>query len=145
MTNDAFFEKNFKEPAIEKQWFYFIAKFNMPEEHMYDVIPDKNLLLNLKNRGADLFTFIQRDFLGNSLGLEKSLFSGLEPVGLLKIRSYDKWFSSITHNARWQTKKGLRMGLKTKIVEINEIFINSAFKIYNETPIRQGGSIQVTV
>jgi hypothetical protein len=110
----------------------------MPDEHMFDIGLDKELLLNLRNQGADLFTFIQRNFLDRRRTVEKNFFTDSEPVGLLNIGSYDRWFKSITHNARWQTKKGIRFGLKAKVVDINEAFIRGAFKIYNETPIRQG-------
>lgn len=133
------YDKETHDAIIEKQWFYRIAKFNMPVEHMYDVGLDKGLLIQLRDQDVDLFTFIERSFLDNNkLKRQKQLFSDPEPIGLLKISSYDEWFRSITHNARWQTKKGIRVGLKTKVVDIDDTFTKSAFKIYNETPIRQG-------
>lgn len=130
--------KDFQLPVIGKRWFYRVAQYPIPPEHIYDIEPHKELLNALTRKGVDLFTFIERSFLGASKGNELGLFSNLETIGLLRMKCFDEWFKSITHRARQLTRKGQRMGLKVGVVDINEDFLRSAFRIYNETPIRQG-------
>jgi hypothetical protein len=130
-------DQQMHEVIVKKQWFYSIAKFNMPEEHMFDIGIPKEPLTQFKKDGVDLFTFIDRSFLINNPAKD-NLFTDLEPMALLTINTYDKWQATITHNARWQTKKARKMGLTSQIVQVDDAFLKSAQKIYNETPVRQG-------
>lgn len=125
-------------PAIGKRWFYSAAQYDIPLEHIYDITPSRELLLSLTLKGADLFTFIQRSFLGTALEKRYNFFSDFEPIGLLRINSYSEWWKLATHSARRYVKKGFQKGLKIEVVEIDDEFIRSALRIYNETPVRQG-------
>jgi hypothetical protein len=108
-------------------------------EHIYDIEPAKELLHTLRNEGVDLFTFIERSFLGASASKKLEHFSSPETIGLLCIKTFDEWFKSATDNTtRRHIRKAQRMGLKVSVVDINETFLRGAFRIYNETSIRQG-------
>ena len=123
-------------PFVAKRWFYSAAQYDIPLEHIYDIEPRRELLRKLKSQGADLFTFIQRSFLDCDTK-EYGFFSNFETIGLLKINSYSEWLKSIAKSARRYVRKGYK-GLKVKLADVDEEFIENALKIYNETPVRQG-------
>ena len=124
-------------PLIEKRWFYRVAQYWVPIEHMYDVDPNREVLRSLSIKGVDLFTFIQRNFLNPATKKKYKLLSCSESIGLLHIKSYDDWFKSLGSRGRF-VRQSERNGLKTEIVNIDKNFIKSALAIYNETPVRQG-------
>ncbi len=132
------YDKEIHEAVKRKQWFYSIAQLIHPNEHIYDIVPDKDFLSRLANQNTDLFTFVQRTFLQGSAEKENGLFRASDPIGLLTIDNYDRWFKSTTQSVRRMTRKGVRVGLETRIAHIDDAFARSALKIYNETPIRQG-------
>lgn len=99
-------------------------------------MPRKTLLNRLLQQNTDIFTFIQRTFLGTVN--KYSFHSESEQIGLLVIESYDRWLRSTKYNARRCVKKASRMGVETRLAEIDDEFVNGAAKIYNETPFRQG-------
>jgi hypothetical protein len=121
--------------TIGKHFFYLQAKYSI--EYIYDTDPTRELLIDLKERGADLFTFIQRSFIRR--GQEYSFPSEDESISLLKINSFDDWWRvQINKKVRNMVRKAGKKGIKVKLAKINENFIKSAQRIYNETPIRQG-------
>jgi hypothetical protein len=124
-------------PPSEKRWFFRVAQYFVADEHLYDIVPTKPLLDALRSDGVDLFSFIERSFLNSSLKRRSNLFSVQEGTGLLHITSYDNWLKSISSRARF-VRKGFRLGLKVEVVDIDDQFLKSALKIYNETPVRQG-------
>jgi hypothetical protein len=123
--------------GIGKRWFYSFAQYPVPLEHIWDIEPDKVFLRSLSTKGIDLFSFIQRTFLGDKL--RKYLFySNFEPIGLLRLSSFDEWLKLTKYNARRYIRKGAKLGVTAELANIDERFIRSALRIYNETPIRQG-------
>lgn len=130
--------RDFDFPITGKRWFYRIAQYFLANEHMYDTEPDKYLLHDLKSRGVDLFTFIERSFLGSSARKEHSFFRSSETIGLLRLTSYDDWMNSIPSKTRQIVRKAQRMGLKVRVVDIDEKFAKGALRIYNERPVREG-------
>ena len=82
-------------------------------------------------------TFVQRTFL--RLGERYSFPSINESVSLLRINSFDNWWRlQIRSEERNRIKRAERKGIVVRLAEIDENFISSSQKIYNETPIRQG-------
>jgi hypothetical protein len=123
---------------IERHWFYSIARYSIPSEHIKDITLSRELLDSLVQRNVDLFTFVQRSFLSHQRKRRYEFFSDSEPIGLLKIPSFDEWWRSIDYNARRCIRKSTKLGVRVKPADIDEEFIAGAQRIYNETPIRQG-------
>jgi hypothetical protein len=123
--------------TIGKNFFYQQAKHSI--EYLYDVNITKDLLIDLKEAGADLLTFVQRTFLNSGKRYGRPFWSEDEPIALLNITSFDKWWNfQIRSEERNRTRKALKKGITVKIAKIDTDFVRSAQRIYNETPIRQG-------
>jgi len=120
---------------LSKRIFYCHAQFSI--EYIEDNNPTKDLLNNLKNKGVDLFTFVQRRFMKD---VQRYPFPNeVDPIALLKITSYEDWWRfQIRSEERNRVRKAEKKGIKVETVEIDEDFINGAYKIWSETPIRQG-------
>lgn len=118
-----------------KHLFYVQAKHSV--EYLYDADITKEMLVDLKNRGVDLFTFVERSFLRPE---KKYPFpSEDEFIALLTINSFDEWWRfQIRTKERNSVRKAERKGILVKLVEVDDDFIRSSHRIYNETPIRQG-------
>jgi hypothetical protein len=121
--------------TIGKRFFYLQAKYSL--EYIYDTDITKELLIDLKERGVDLFAFVQRSFL--RFGQKYSFPREDESISLLKINSFDEWWRfQIRKDERNRVRNAERKGIVIKLAEIDENFIRSSQRIYNETPIRQG-------
>jgi len=120
-----------------KRWFYSFA--SCPLEYIYDVNPKKELLVALRERGVDLFTFVHRNFLNDSADAMYSFHKEVENYAIMRIVSYSEWWSStIKKRERQSVKKAKKSGVTVKKVIINEDFLRGVQKIYNETPFREG-------
>lgn len=127
--------ENINTLTIGKRFFYLQAKYSI--EYIYDADITKELLIDLKERGVDLFTFVQRSFL--RFGQRYSFPSEDESISLLRINSFDDWWRfQIRTEERNRIRKADRKGIVIKLAKIDENFIRSSQRIYNETPIRQG-------
>lgn len=131
-------ESRFSVPGIGKRWFYKAAQFFEPYEHTRDIYPSSALLEALQSRGVDLFSFIERTFLKQATLQKYGFYSCPETIGLLHFEDFDVWCKTLPSRERNLIKKAERIGLKTVVADIDEEFILSAQKIYNETPMRQG-------
>jgi hypothetical protein len=130
--------RRFPLPLIGKRWFYRVAQYPVPPELTYEIQPDTQLLKALTDKGADLFTFIERTFLHPAADRSQSWGSSMETVGLLRITAYEDWLKTLSHKERNLVKKAQRVGLDVHRVDVDETFVRGAFELYNETPIRQG-------
>jgi len=120
---------------VRKRFFYVQAKYSI--EYIYGVNITKELLIGLKENAVDLFTFVQRSFL--RFEQKYSFLSENESISLLKVNSFDDWWKSqIRKDERNRVRNAERKGIVTKLAKIDENFIRSSQRIYNETPIRQG-------
>jgi hypothetical protein len=123
------------QPSIQKSWFYSIAA--CPFEYIYKVEPTPELLTDLRRRGVDLFTFIQRKFVQETT--KYHFHSENEDIAVMKIDSYDDWWTkTLRKNERQSVKKAKKSGVEVRKVEVNEDFLKGVQRIYNETPHREG-------
>jgi hypothetical protein len=114
-------------------------------EFLYDLKPTQQLFINLIDKGVDLFTYANRDFIkgGKPLPYARSL----DNVGLLKVDSYDSWWNNqINKKARNSFRKAEKSGVRVTLFENarmipEEVFLGM-WRIYNETPIRQERAFQ---
>ncbi len=121
--------------TVRKRFFYKQAK--QSNEYIYGINVTRRLLTNLKEDGVDLFTFVQRTFLGSTQTYPFPCEE--ESISLLRINSFDDWWKFQVKKAeRNRTRKAEKSGITVKLTEIDEDFIRSSQRIYNETPFRQG-------
>lgn len=120
---------------IGRRFFYVQAKYSI--EYIHDPCITKELLTDLKEKGVDLFTFVHRSFL--SPAQRYPFPHENESISLLPISSFDDWWRfQVRKDERNMVRKAERRGIVVKSALIDEDFIRSAQRIYNETPIRQG-------
>jgi hypothetical protein len=129
--------ENVKTFNTGKRWFYSFA--NCAFDYIYDIEPKRELLRNLREKGVDLFTFVQRTFLQNAVDKKYPFRREIENTAILKITSYDDWWkNTIKKKERQSVKKAERSGVEVKETEVNAGFLRNVQKIYNETPFREG-------
>jgi hypothetical protein len=121
--------------VIRKRFFYRKAEYSL--DYLYDSDPTTELLVDLKKRQVDLFTFVERSFIQHE---HKYLISNEnESIAVLRISSFDDWWNfQINKKARNLVRKAEKIGVRLELVEVNEDFIRGTQRIYNETPIRGG-------
>ncbi len=59
-------------------------------------------------------------------------------IGLLEIKDYETWWSAIGKKTRNMVRKAEKDGVKVSVVTQSDKLAEGIFKIYHETPIRQG-------
>ncbi len=107
-------------------------------EYERDIIPTQRLTQKLGERGYDVFTFIERKWCQITPNPSKEWARTVEDIALLKLTSYAEWWQNIGKKTRNMIRKAEKSGIKTDIAEPNEILAKGIWKIYKETPIRQG-------
>lgn len=129
-------EEAIRVPAIGKRFFYSYASY--PMEYIYDIEPTQKLLLNLKQKGVDLFSFINMTYT-QKMPRNHLFHRDLENIAIMKINSYEKWWmDTLKKKERQSVKKAQKCGVDIRNVEVNTNFLKEVQKIYNETPYREG-------
>ena len=122
--------------VIKKKAFFKIA--NDAGEYERSVTPTGDLLEKLSSRGVDIFTFIERTWSCPIANPPSSWIKMEDNVGLLEIKDYESWWNSVGKKTRNMARKAEKSGINVSVVDADEKFIEGVWKIYNETPIRQG-------
>jgi hypothetical protein len=109
------------------------------EHERYDDISDPNTIIpGLRRCGSriDLFTFMQR------LPETKAKYDypmEWDNLAVLPVSTFEHW---LKHQIRWAPRGRLRQaekkGIATRELPFNDSLVKGIWKIYNETPIRQG-------
>jgi hypothetical protein len=121
---------------MRKAIFVCVARDNA--EYYRSVNPSDELLSKLKARGADVFTFIERKWCSPIANPLTNWKKEEDNVGLLEIKDYPTWFNAIGKKTRNMVRKAEKEGVKVSIVTPSDKLAEGIWKIYNETPIRQG-------
>jgi hypothetical protein len=128
-------DKDVETMAYRKKTFFTMARNS--EEYEKDAVPTEENLRKIRERGADVFTFLDRSWV-HTLAPEKSWVKGDDNIALLHVTSYDDWLKNVGKKTRNMIRKAEKSGVETRIAEPNEKLAEGMWKIYNETPIRQG-------
>ena len=124
------------EPVIfRKKTFFTIATH--AREYETDIIPRKEFLEKIRERGADIFVFLERKWCNTLPKPPESWVKADDNVALLTITSYDDWLKNVGKKTRNMIRKAEKSGVRTLVVTPDEEFAEGAWKIYNETSIRQ--------
>lgn len=119
-----------------RKLFFTITRDN--REYERDIIPTDEFLKKLRLRGVDIFTFIERTWCSKIPNPPAWWIKAEDNIGLLRVFSYEKWLKDIKKRTKHNmVRKAEKNGIQTVVVEPDEAFVKGAWKIYNETPIRQ--------
>ena len=127
-----------KKLVVRKKFFVKIARD--AREYEKDVWPTKKFAKKLKDTGVDIFTFIERIWVHSTPNPPKNWKKTDDNIAILRIRGYDEWWQNIGKKTRNMVRKAEKSGVATKVVEPDVKLAEGIWKIYNETPIRQGRS-----
>jgi hypothetical protein len=122
--------------AVRKKSFFKIAR--NAREYETDVCPTEKFVEKLKERGVDIFTFIERKWFHTIPNPPRSWIKADDNIALLQVPSYSEWWSNIGKKTRNMVRKAKKSGVIAKVAEPDEELAEGIWKIYNETPIRQG-------
>lgn len=121
-----------------KKLFFRIARNT--REYQKDVYPTEAIIEKIKQINIDIFTFIERKWTHKTTNPQTNWKKTEDNVALLQVPSYDKWLKNIGKKTRNMVRKATKSGIMTRITVANEELAKGIWKIYNETPIRQGRS-----
>jgi len=118
--------------------FVRISKYPEQNEYLHDVIPSGGFLEKLAERKIDIFTFIDRQWCNPSVNPRSDWLRAEDNIALLKIVPYSEWLSSVGKKTRNMIRKAEKSNVKIEVAAPSDELAKGIWKIYNETPIRQG-------
>jgi hypothetical protein len=121
--------------SVKKKSLFSIA--HDVKEYEKNTMPLDYFLEKLRERGVDIFTFLDRKWCCPIPNVPTSWIRESENVGLLEIKTYDTWWQAIGKKTRNMVRKAEKTGIIVKVVEPSDKLAEGIWKIYNETPIRQ--------
>ena len=128
-------DKEHETLRLRKKAFFTVASDS--NEYEKDIVPTNEFLEKLKQKGIDVFTFIERKWCFTLPNPPRSWLKTRDNIALLQIATYDAWLKSIGKKTRNMIRKAGKNGIRTEIAEPNRKLAEGIWKIYNETPIRQ--------
>jgi hypothetical protein len=120
---------------IRKKTFFTIA--SDAREYETDIVPTKEFLEKIRERGVDVFSFLERKWCNIIPNPSKLWAKTDDNIALLQITTYDEWWKKTGKKTRNMVRKAEKSGVRTMVVDPNEKLVQGIWKIYNETPIRQ--------
>jgi len=129
-------DEELKTLTVRKKFFTKIARD--AREYEKDVCPTEKFVEKLKERGVDVFTFIERKWLQTSPHPQRSWIKADDNIAILQVPIYDEWWKNVGKKTRNMVRKAEKSGVTTKVVAPDVKLAEGIWKIYNETPIRQG-------
>ena len=121
---------------MRKKLFVRIAQDN--QEYEKDAPATAEYLAQLTQRGVDIYTFLERSWCCPIANPPINWIRTEDNVGLLEITTLDAWFTAVGKKTRNMVRKAEKSGVKVNVVELTSQLVEGIWKIYNETPIRQG-------
>jgi hypothetical protein len=128
-------DESFETLAFRKKFFFQVA--NDAKEYERDVFPTEEFTEWLRERGVDIFAFIERKWCSSIPNPSKFWSRAKDNIALLQVTSYDEWWKNIGKKTRNMIRKAEKSGVRVEIVEPNEELAEGIWRIYNETPFRQ--------
>lgn len=126
------------ELAVRKKVGVRIAKYSEHFEYTKDVNPSDAFFGKLKDRDIDVFTFVERDWCSHLKSFSNQWLRTEDNIALLEINTYEAWLEKVGKKTRNMVRKAEKSGIKADIAEPSDKLAEGIWRIYNETPIRQG-------
>jgi hypothetical protein len=127
-------DKDIETIGHRKKAFFTIARDS--EEYERNVIPTEQIIGKLGERGADIFTFLERGWC-HRFSDSKQWTKGNDNIALLHLTKYDDWWKNIGKKTRNMIRKAEKNEIRTRAAEPDMNLAKGMWRIYNETPIRQ--------
>jgi hypothetical protein len=108
------------------------------QEYYKNILPTDSLTSKLKLRDIDIFTFIERKWCCPITNPPATWVKTEDNIGLLEIKDYETWWNAIGKKTRNMVRKAEKDGVVVQVVPQNDKLSKGIWKIYHETPIRQG-------
>ena len=128
-------DKELENLVVQKKVFVKIVSDR--KEYEKNATPTKKFIAKLRERGMDIFTFIERKWSNMIPNPPHNWAKTEDNIALLKVATYDEWWKNIGKKTRNMVRKAEKSGVKTEVVGPSEKLAEGIWKIYNETPIRQ--------
>jgi len=129
-------DKELETITLRRKLFFTTARDT--QEYQKNIVPTEEITSKLKERGADIFTLIERKWCFTIQKPSKDWVKADDNIALLRVTSYEEWWKNIGKKTRNMVRKAEKSGITTEIVAPSEKLVEGMWKIYNETPIRQG-------
>jgi len=129
-------DKELETVALQRKFFFTIARD--AQEYERDIIPTDEFVAKLREQGADIFTFIERKWCFKIQAPSKDWVRAEDNLALLRVTSYQDWWKTVGKKTRNMVRKAEKSGITTQTAEPSEKLAEGMWRIYNETPIRQG-------
>jgi hypothetical protein len=126
--------KELQTVTIRQRIFFKMAKDIT--EYIRDITPSDELIQKLRDRGADIFTFLERKWCRTMPNSAKSWAKTQDNIALFHVTTYEEWLRIVGKKTQHDSQSR-KSGARTDVAEPNEKLAESIWKIYNETPIRQ--------
>jgi hypothetical protein len=127
------------ELEIRKKGFVKIGRYSEHFEYTQDVNLSEMLFDKLKDRNVDIFTFVERSWCSPLTITPSENWLKIEDnIALLEVNSFDAWWEKIGKKTRNMVRKAEKGGIKVEVSEPSDKLAEGIWRIYNETPIRQG-------
>jgi len=124
--------------ALKKDKMVFAKVGYFKAEWDKNILPEPAFLEKLKERDIDVFTFPERKWCFSISNPPSNWIKTKDNVGLLEIKDYETWWNSVGKKTRNMVRRAEKSGIKVTVVIPSEKLAEGIWKIYNETPIRQG-------
>ncbi len=129
-------DKPFDALRVRKKSFVLIAQDN--QEYEKNALSTETFIEKLGERGIDIYTFIERKWCCHIPNTSDTWVRTDDNVGLLEITNFETWWNAVGKKTRNMVRRAEKNGVKVSVVQPNEKLVDGIWKIYNETPIRQG-------
>jgi hypothetical protein len=121
---------------VTKKLFVKIAQDN--QEYEKDASTTDDFIKQLVEQGVDIYTFLERTWCCPIKNPQSNWIRTDDNVGMLEVTTLDAWFTAVGKKTRNMIRKAEKSGVKVTAVEPNPKLVEGIWKIYNETPVRQG-------
>jgi hypothetical protein len=121
---------------IRKRGFVKIASYK--SEWKKDFIPKDDFIEKLSERGIDVFAFLERKWSSAIINPPSTWTKIEDNFWMLEIRDYESWWNNVGKKTRNMVRRAEKSGVRVTVVEPSEKLAEGIWKIYNETPVRQG-------
>lgn len=128
-------DNDLKTLNVNKRRLFKIARDG--GEYAKDNFPADAFIDKLRERGVDVFTFIERKWSKPVSNPPKHWTRTSDNVAFIEITNYNDWLQKVGKKTRNMIRKADKSGIIMKTVEPDANFAQGIWKIYNETPIRQ--------
>jgi hypothetical protein len=131
-------DKEYETVVVRRKGFARIASHIEVVEYSQDNLPNEQFLEKVRAQGADIFTFVERTWVSPITNPPTNWAKTENDVALLSVTTYPTWLEMVGKKTRNMIRKAVKSGVKIEIAASDDRLAEGIWKIYNETPIRQG-------